>query len=66
MICFECEKEINLEDKKMMLAIEVPYRNLWFHKDCYNTIKEREIIYLTQNAEKCYNYHEKRIKNTQK
>lgn len=66
MICFHCEKEIELVDKKRMVPIEVPYRNLWFHRDCYNLIKEKEELYLTQNAEKCYNYSEKQLKNKQK
>ncbi len=66
MICFHCDKEIPTEDKKTMLALEIPYTNLWFHRDCYNTIKSQEVIYLTQNSQKCYNYSEKGLKKNKK
>lgn len=59
LICFDCDKEIEPEQDKFMLALEKPYTNLWFHKSCYNAIKSEIIVYLTENEKKVYNYKER-------
>lgn len=73
-ICVHCEEEINGSYK--MQALDRPYRNLFFHPDCYNAIVteygtgvEGMLQYLTQTYEKWYNMEEnigKRSKNARK
>ena len=62
MECFYCQKDIEIASKKFMLAIERPYKNLWFHKDCYTLIKSEEIIYLYANIERILEYNNKKKK----
>ncbi len=59
MVCFYCSKEIQIEDKKRMVPVEIPYINLWFHKDCYDVIKSTEVIYLSQNVQMILDYKER-------
>jgi len=54
--CFKCEKEFLPEERIFFLALEKPYVNLLFHHECYKEIKSEETQYLTQNAERVYNY----------
>jgi hypothetical protein len=55
MICFYCDKEI--EDRPMMVGIDRPYVNLYFHKpDCWEIVDRDLNTYLALNLEKIYNY----------
>lgn len=42
-----------------MFAIDKPYINLFFHRECYNKIKGDMEVFLTQNEQLFYNYREK-------
>jgi hypothetical protein len=62
MKCLYClvNKEENPEINKnsqdyQLIAIEKPYVNLFFHKECLNKI-ENIITFLTENTEIWYNY----------
>ena len=52
MKCFYCDKEINIEkDRYIIKAYDIPYVNLYFHKDtCYREIKDRLIEYIDENS----------------
>jgi len=52
--CFYCDEEIKEPDEKyMMIAVEIPYINLFFHKDsCYLKIKDNLNTYIRKNSEK--------------
>jgi len=66
MKCFHCGKEINLgeNEKYKMVPIESPYLNLFFHKEtCYREIKSTEKEYLTENAEKIWEWASNNLKN---
>lgn len=39
-----------------MVAIEVPYINLFFHEDCYGSIKFDLSEFLSLNVNKLYNW----------
>lgn len=58
-VCFYCDQDILPEDSIFMLGIDVPYVNLFFHKDHYALIKDRISVFLTENIEKVYNYRDK-------
>lgn len=64
MECFYCSKEINSEHRKRLVPLEVPYGNLWFHRECYDIIKPEEELYLAQNSERCYTYLYKDVKRS--
>jgi hypothetical protein len=62
MKCFQCGLEIDakLGEKYMMVPIEIPYTNLFFHKEtCYRDMKVREKEYLMENSERIYEYANK-------
>ena len=42
MICFHCKKEI--EQERMMIALDRPYLNLFFHRECYNLYVEADVF----------------------
>jgi hypothetical protein len=52
--CFSCDKNIKLDEKYFMVAIEVPYINLYFCWDCRESIDINEFI--RENAEKISQY----------
>lgn len=63
MNCFYCNDEITWEkneDNKVikaryiMLALDNPYINLFFHKECYNKMGDF-LLYITKNGEIDYN-----------
>lgn len=57
MKCFYCGKEINTNsgEKAMMIAVDRPMINLFFHMDtCYREIKNREWDYLKENSERIW------------
>lgn len=66
LICFKCEQEILPNTDKFMLGIEIPYKNLWFHRACWLEIKNDFEAYLLQNVELVYNYGELSNKNSKK
>jgi len=45
----------------MLVAIEQPYTNLFFHRDCYNEIDDIK-SFVSENVEKLYNIIEKPFK----
>jgi hypothetical protein len=51
-ICFKCEKPIKEDDPIFMYAIEIPYVNLWFHRDCFEKIENTTEEYLLSNYDK--------------
>ena len=51
MICFDCKKEIETGEDKLMLGLDKPYINLWFHKHCYKLNVEPDIdVYMGKYA----------------
>lgn len=55
--CFHCGNDINPADYKMY-ALDKPYVNLFFHKECFSLVGGYDGIevYLTQKVEMVYNY----------
>ena len=53
-LCFYCNKLIVGE--YYLLGLDIPYVNLWFHKECFKLVLPKLLLYLTENAERCYNY----------
>jgi hypothetical protein len=51
--CFKCEKEI--EDLKSFLALDKPYVNLPFHRECYISLDD-EMKYVTENYDRIIEY----------
>jgi len=68
MICFHCGKDIGVDDKRIMVGLDIPYINLFFHRiGCWEIANNPEIdLYLVQNSEKIYNYCEKDTKKGRK
>ena len=64
-ICLMCDKEILVDDKKQMIGIDIPYINVWFHKDCYGTINGLS-SFLQNNTDKIYNMIWKERENGRK
>lgn len=54
--CFHCEKDITDINDHIMYAIDNPYVNLFFHKNCWNMIGgyENILLYVTANIQKIY------------
>ena len=40
-ICPGCGKKINPQDKKFMVATDVPYSNIYWHKSCWEEYKSK-------------------------
>lgn len=59
--CVECQKEVVPSTPYKMVALEKPYINLFFHRDCYNSVLleiegwENLPVYLARNLEVWYN-----------
>ena len=53
MICFYCGKEI--DDLRSFMALDKPYVNLPFHRDCYKGL-DNEMEYVTTNIERITEY----------
>ncbi len=51
-ICFYCEKIIKEKEPIFMYAIDIPYVNLWFHKECYDIIENTTGDYILSNYDK--------------
>lgn len=59
MRCFYCDKEISTtknsdgrvqETRYIMVALDRPYGNLFFHRPCFDSMDNME-VYLTQNMD---------------
>jgi hypothetical protein len=64
MICPYCEKEVKVfkdGSDYRMVALDRPYVNLFFHRDCFINLENDGDLFafLTKNTEKWYNYNEK-------
>jgi hypothetical protein len=60
MICFHCNKTIESFQERSMIGLDVPYVNLWFHRDCFDLhVRSNIDAYLLQNIKLCYTYQEK-------
>lgn len=60
--CFKCfcegtQKQVG--SNYFMFALDVPYANLFFHRDCFENIKHEISLFITQNEKSFYNYIEK-------
>jgi len=57
-ICFDCNKSIDDINDYNMYAIDRPYVNLFFHKDCFNKIGGYRKMgeYCTLRQDLVYNY----------
>jgi len=49
--CFRCERKLD-RIKKRMIALDKPYRNLWFCKKCLNALGDNLEDYLNKNKDK--------------
>lgn len=49
-----------------MYPLERPYKNLFFHKECFNEISTEIIQYLSVNLDRIYNYGVENRKNNGK
>ena len=60
-VCTYCGEEINKDQKYTMLAVEHPYYNLFFHRECYKTLLfevktwDGLVLYLSKTFEMWYN-----------
>jgi hypothetical protein len=54
--CFVCDKEILDSEDSYMVAIEIPYGNLFMHRNEYKQIESTLSEYLTERIEKVYSY----------
>jgi hypothetical protein len=61
-MCFKCEKEIKVDERVFMLALDKPYVNLWFHAKCYIEIEDTTEEYLLSNYEKLNDFIRERDK----
>ena len=66
MNCFYCKEKIIpkkndqgrcQEARYMMVPIERPYLNLFFHPECYKEIQDIISVYLTKELSLVYNYN---------
>jgi hypothetical protein len=65
--CFFCDKEISTGMRYKLEAVDIPYTNLLFHRDCYRLISDIS-LYIQENEKKLSIYNEnikiKRKKST--
>ena len=56
--CFHCMKSISITDGYFMYPLEIPYCNLFFHRDCFVIAnQDNDIIqYLTDKLEAIKKY----------
>lgn len=57
MICLVCKKEVLKDQDKFMVGLDIPYVNLWFHRECYRQIENDINNFVLQNIEMVYNYN---------
>jgi hypothetical protein len=66
MNCILCEEQILKEQDKMMVGLDIPYINIWFHRICYREISSFLNEFLQKNFEKWYNNYMEEVKNDEK
>jgi len=54
MICIICKEKVEKDQKKFMLALDIPYINLWLHRDCFWFNKENINQILIDNIDLIY------------
>ena len=52
-ICFYCDKEINPDQEKYFVGLDIPYINLIFHRICYKSIPDLP-IYIEERKDDIY------------
>lgn len=61
--CFHCGTEITDIKDRRMLGLDIPYVNLFFHRECFAlNVAEDSNAYIRKNEEKVYNYLKKYTK----
>jgi len=50
--CIVCKKEILDIDSKFMIALEVPYLNLYVHRSCWMEIRNNLDEFMSDNLER--------------
>lgn len=50
--CPVCNEELLADQKKFMIPVEVPYLNIFVHRECWRIIKDDLLNFLTKNIEK--------------
>lgn len=66
MNCIVCEEELLKEQERIMVGVDIPYVNVWFHRPCYRQIKDELNEFLQKNLEKWYNKYVEEDKNDRK
>jgi len=56
-MCLLCESNILKDQDKFMIALDIPYINLYMHMGCYRQIQEDLNNFLLQHIEMVYNYN---------
>jgi len=49
--CIYCKEDVLITQDKKMVALEIPYLNLYLHKECYLIIESTLLEYLKENLE---------------
>lgn len=49
-VCPICKDQLKLEDEKFMMAFEIPYLNIFVHRQCFKSYENIE-IYLNNLLE---------------
>ncbi|KKN18892.1 hypothetical protein LCGC14_0951120 [marine sediment metagenome] len=56
MICFFCQELVTKKDKKFWYGIDIPYKNVLFHRNCFESIGDLQ-SYFETNYERLLNYN---------
>lgn len=59
MVCIVCNNTVLSSDAKFMLALDIPYLNLYLHKSCYKKIQNHINEFLSENLQ---NFMDKYVK----
>jgi hypothetical protein len=54
MRCFICGERVTIVEPHMMIGLDKPYCNLWFHKDHYKSVKDT--LYSTLTVKQVLDY----------
>ena len=52
--CFLCRKDLNEFGGVFMLGLDRPYVNLWFHRECFDTVEPNLLEYLNAEIDRLY------------
>lgn len=63
-VCPMCLDVVSIDDY-YMVALEKPYLNLFFHRDCLKKVEDM-FCFLTENVDKWYNIGENSAKSRRK